>query len=405
MSLSKIAINLKASPTLAMNEAARVLKEKGEAVIHLGAGEPKTKVPFEAVVSGAAKLTTAEIRYTPTKGIPAMLKAIINYTKENYHKTIGANNIVVSNGAKHSIYNIMITLLDPGDEVIIVAPYWVSYPDIVKMVHGVPVIVTPEDNGFCPKIDEITKKVSSKTKAILLNSPNNPSGVVYPEDLIREVVEFCEEKGIYLIMDDIYHKLVYDGKTAPSCYNFSKKDINSSYIIVINGVSKLYAMTGFRVGWTIASEEVTKAMINVQGQNSTCVSVVLQAAAAGALNGPQSGVKNLQVTLENHRNVMMKELDAFEGVKTVKPNGTFYVMPDFSYYEKDSIKLANFLLEKAKVVTVPGVEFGIEGHIRMSICGSLKDIIEGVARIKWALDPNSPKEIYIGDKLVTRDWN
>jgi len=145
-------------------------------------------------------------------------------------------------------------------------------------------------------------------------------------------------------------------------------------------------------------------MINVQGQNSTCVSVVLQAAAAGALNGQQSGVKNLVVTLENHRNVMLDELKALKGVKVVKPGGTFYIMPDFSYYEKDSIKLANFLLEKAKLVTVPGVEFGIEGHIRMSICGSLKDITEGVARIKWALDPDSPKEIYIGDNLVRRDW-
>ncbi len=404
MTLSQIAANLKASPTLAMNEAARVLREKGEAVIHLGAGEPKTKVPFEAVIGGAAKLTTAEIRYTPTKGIPALLKAIINYTEENYNKTIGANNIVVSNGAKHSIYNIMITLLDPGDEVIIVAPYWVSYPDIVKMVHGVPVIVTPEDKGFCPTIDEITKKVRSKTKAIMLNSPNNPSGIVYPKELIKKIVEYCEEKGIYLIMDDIYHKLVFDGQTTPSCYDYAKDDINSSYIIVINGVSKVYAMTGFRVGWTIANKEVTKAMINVQGQNSTCVSVVLQAAAAGALNGQQSGVKNLQVTLENHRNVMMDELKALKGVKVVKPGGTFYIMPDFSHYEKDSIKLANFLLEKAKVVTVPGVEFGMEGHIRMSICGSLKDITDGVARIKWALDPDSPKEIYIGDNLVRRDW-
>jgi len=195
MSLSQIAANLKASPTLAMNEAARVLREKGEAVIHLGAGEPKTKVPFEAIVSSAAKLTTAEIRYTPTKGIPPLLKAIIKYTEENYNKTVGATNIVVSNGAKHSIYNIMITLLDPGDEVIIVAPYWVSYPDIVKMVHGVPVIVTPKDTGFCPTIDEIISGVTSKTKAIMLNSPNNPSGIVYPAEFIREVVEYCEEKG------------------------------------------------------------------------------------------------------------------------------------------------------------------------------------------------------------------
>ncbi len=404
MSISQIAKDIKESPTLAMNEAARLLREKGEAVIHLGAGEPKTKVPIDAILSSAAKLTTGEVRYTPTEGIPSMMKAIIRYTEDNYNKIIGPRNLIVSNGAKHSLYNIMLTILNPTDEVIILAPYWVSYPDIVKMVHGVPVIVTPEDGSFQPKMEDIVKKVGSYTKAIIVNSPNNPSGAVYSADFIREIVEFCEKKGIYLIMDDIYHKLVFDGKTAPSCYDYSKDNSDSSHIIVINGVSKLYAMTGFRVGWTIANEKIIKAMINVQGQNSTCVSVVLQTAAAAALNGVQSSVENLRLTLENNRNVMMAELNAFTGVKTIKPHGTFYCLPDFSAYEKNSAKLAKFLLEKALVVTVPGGEFGMDGHLRLSYCGSIKDIMTGVARIKWALDPESPNEIYIGDRKLRRDW-
>ncbi|HHI03651.1 MAG TPA: pyridoxal phosphate-dependent aminotransferase [candidate division Zixibacteria bacterium] len=404
MSISQIARDIKESPTLAMNEAARLLREKGEAVIHLGAGEPKTKVPIDAVLDSAAKLTTAEIRYTPTEGIPSLIKAVIRYTEENYNKIVGPKNIIVSNGAKHSLYNIMLTILNPQDEVIILAPYWVSYPDIVKMVHGVPIIVKPEDGRFHPRMEDIVEKVGSYTKAIIVNSPNNPSGVVYSADFIREIVEFCEKKGIYLIMDDIYHRLIFDGKTAPSCYDYSKDDSDSSHLIVINGVSKLYAMTGFRVGWTIANEKIIKAMINVQGQNSTCVSVVLQTAAAAALNGIQSCVENLRLTLENNRNVIMTELNAFTGVKTIKPEGTFYCLPDFRAYEKNSTKLANFLLEKAMVVTVPGGEFGMEGHLRLSFCGTIKDIMTGVARIKWALDPESPNEIYIGDRKLRRDW-
>lgn len=404
MSISQIAREIKESPTLAMNEAARLLKEKGEAVIHLGAGEPKTKVPIDAILSSAAKLTSAEVRYTPTEGIPALIKGIIRYTEDNYNKIVGPKNILVSNGAKHSLYNLMMTLINPQDEVIILAPYWVSYPEIVKMVYGIPVIVTPEDGRFHPRMEDIVQKVSSYTKVIIVNSPNNPSGVAYSEDFIREMVEFCEKKGIYLIMDDIYHKLVFDGKTAPSCYKFSKDDSDSSRLIVINGVSKLYAMTGFRVGWTIANRKIIEAMINVQGQNSTCVSVVLQAAAAGALNGIQSGVDSLRLTLQNNRDVMVNELKAFTGVKIIKPDGTFYCLPDFRAYEKDSVKLAKFLLEKAMVVTVPGKEFGMEGHLRLSYCGTIKEIMEGVARIKWALDPESPNEIYIGDRKMRRDW-
>lgn len=404
MSISQLAREIKDSPTLAMNEKARLLREKGEQVIHLGTGEPKSKVPIDAIISASSKLKTADIRYTPTEGTSALIKAVIRYTEENYNKIVGPENVIISNGAKHSLYNLMMSIINPQDEVIILTPYWVSYPEIVKMMYGIPVIVTPEDGRFEPRMEDIIEKVGSYTKAIIVNSPNNPSGAVYSEDLIAELVEFCEKKGIYLVMDDIYHKLVFDGRHAPSVYEYSKDDSDSSRLVVINGVSKSYAMTGFRIGWTIANRKIIEAMTNVQVQNSSCVSVVLQSAAAGALTGVQTGIESLRLTLQNNRDVMMTELGAFTGIKCIKPRGTFYCLPDFRAYEKDSIKLADFLLKKALVVTVPGVEFGMEGHLRLSYCGSVKEIMEGIARIKWAIDPESPNEIYIGDRKLRRDW-
>ena len=403
MSLSQLALEIKESPTLALNEKARVLKEKGEAVIHLGAGEPKSKVPFDAILSSAARLNTAEIRYTPTEGIPELIKAVVRYTEQHYQKIVGPQNVIVASGAKQAFYNLMMTLLNPQDEVLLLAPYWVSYPEIIRMLHGKPVVVAPGER-FQPRLDDISRAVTAKTKAIVVNSPNNPSGVVYPEDLIRGLVEFCEKKGLYLIMDDIYHKLVFDGKTAPSCYAFAKDNSDSSRLIVINGVSKMYAMTGFRIGWIVANTQIVKTCINVAAQNTSCPSVVTQAAAVGALNGDQSGVDALRLTLENNRNVMMNELNSFAGLKTTKPDGTFYCLPDFSAYDKDSGRLSKFLLEKALVVAVPGVEFGMEGHLRLSYCGTIKEIKEGVARIKWALDPKSPDEIFIGDRKTKRNW-
>jgi aspartate aminotransferase len=205
-------------------------------------------------------------------------------------------------------------------------------------------------------------------------------------------------------MDDIYHKLVFDGKKAVSVYKFAKDNSDSSRIIVINGVSKMYAMTGFRIGWAIANPKITKVMINVAAQNTSCPSVILQAAAEGALTGVQSSVESLRLHLENNRKVMLNELQSFTGIKIIPPDGTFYCLPDFRAYSKDSVALSKFLLEKALVVTVPGKEFGMEGHLRLSYCGTVKEIREGVARIKWALDPESPNEIYIGDRKMRRDW-
>lgn len=404
MNVSTLARSIAESPTLKLNEEARILREKGESVVHLGAGEPKNKAPISAILSSAAKLSTAEVKYTPTDGIPSLKKAIIKYTEENYDRIVAPENVIVSAGAKQSVYNVLYSIINPQDEVIILAPFWVSYPEMVRMVYGIPVIVTPEDGSFYPKMSDILNGVSPNTKAIVVNSPNNPSGVMYPESFIAEIVEYCEKKGIYLIMDDIYHKLVFDGVSAPSAYQFTTRDIESTRIISINGVSKLYGMTGFRIGWAVANRELVSIMSNVQSQITSCTAILLQAAAEGALTGVQSPVESLRLTLENNRNVMMEELKSFTGIKITKPNGTYYCLPDFRAYSNNSVELSRLLLKKALVVTVPGKEFGMEGHLRLSYAGSIKDITEGVARIKWALDPASPNEIYIGDRKLVRDW-
>ena len=251
MSISKLASSIEESPTLALNEAARLLRVKGEPVIHLGGGEPKNKAPITAILGSAAKLNAGDIKYAPTDGLPSLKKAIIRYTEEYYGRLVAPENVIVSTGAKQSIYNILFSIVNPQDEVILVAPYWVSYPEMVKMVYGIPVIVTPEDGTFQPRMEEIEGAVSSYTKAIIVNSPNNPSGGMYSEEFIADIVEFCERKDIYLILDDIYHRLVFDGQHPPSPYQFTDQDVENTRLIVVNGVSKLYGMTGFRIGWTV----------------------------------------------------------------------------------------------------------------------------------------------------------
>ncbi len=404
MTVSQLARAIHASATLRLNEQARLLRERGEPVIHLGIGEPKNKTPINAILASAARLKAGDIKYTPTDGLPSLKKAIVRYMEEQYEKLVAPENIIVTEGAKQAIFNVLFSILNPQDEVIILAPYWVSYPEIVKMCYGVPVIVTPEDGTFIPRLEEIERAVSSYTKAIIVNSPNNPSGALYDEALIASLVEFCERRDLYLIMDDIYHRLVFDGKQAPIAYRYAKKDLENAKLIVINGVSKLYGMTGFRIGWIVAPRRLTEVMINVQAQTTSCPSVVSQAAAEGALTGAQSVVESLRLSIENNRNVMLQALGTFRNLRLIPPEGTFYCLPDFRAYSQDSESLAQFLLEKALVVTVPGSEFGMQGHLRLSFAGSVKEIIEGVERIKWALDPEAPNEIYIGDRKKVRDW-
>ncbi len=275
MSISQVARDIHAPATLAMNEQARLLRLKGEPVIHLGAGEPKNRAPITAVLGAAGVLRDGDVKYTPTEGTPAMRQAVIRYTEENYGRAVAPENVVVSNGAKQALWNLLYSIINPQDEVVILAPHWVSYPEMVKMMYGVPVVVKPEDGSFHPRMQDIEQVVGSYTKAIIVNSPNNPSGEVYSREFMAELVEFCEKKGIWLISDDIYHRLIFDGVQWTNPYSLTDKSIDDSRVVIINGVSKLYGMTGFRIGWVVAPRKLAETITNVQAQ--------VTSAAAGGL--------------------------------------------------------------------------------------------------------------------------
>lgn len=404
MSLSLIGQAIGESATLKLNAKAALLKSQGEPVIHLGGGEPKSKAPKDAITAANSLLNTAEIRYTPADGTPELKKAIIKYTEEFYGRSVQPANVIVSGGAKQSIMVAMQAILNPNDEIMFPAPYWVSYPEMAKLVAANSVIVHPKENIYLPTIQDFEDNITDKTKCIIINSPNNPSGAMYSEKFISEIVEFCEKRDIWLMMDDIYHRLIFDGKKPISCYQFAKNLSETSKIIVINGVSKQYAMTGFRIGWAVGNKELVNCMTNIQSHQTSGPSSLSQKAAVGAINGDQSSVAELCSALEYNRNVLSELLDSIPNVKHHKPDGTFYCFVDFSAYFKDSRKLSEFLLENVKVVTVPGIEFGLDGFLRISTCGSTHDLKEGIERIRWALDPNAPKEFYIGVRKIVKDW-
>ncbi len=404
MNLSQLASSIAESPTLKLNALAKSMQAEGIPVIHLGGGEPKNKAPRSAVEAATAYLAAGDVKYTPSAGSPSLRKAAAEYTEKNYGRKAAVENVIISSGAKQTLYNLLFTLLDPGDEVVVPAPFWVSYPEMIRMTGGVPVVVPASPETHIPRAEDLLGAITAHTRAIIINSPNNPSGALYPAELVEEIVRFCERKEIWLIADDIYHKLVFDGLQAPNPCAYTGRGVEESRLIILNAVSKIYGMTGFRIGWAVAPKAVIKVMNNIQAATTSCNSGILMAAAEAALKGPQEGVAELVSFLETNRDAMLKALAEIPGVRVVKPQGTFYSLPDFSAFGKDSMTLCQFLLEKASVVTVPGKEFGAENHLRLSYCGARADVLEGVARIRWALDPASPKEIRIGEKTAVRDW-
>lgn len=400
ISLSHLADTIGDSPTLKINARARALKKAKEPIIHLGGGEPQYPAPQAAVDAIIEKAKSRKIKYSPSSGTPELKEAVLKYTLENYGRKFEPQNVLVSAGAKQALFNFLLAAVNPGDEVVFPAPYWVSYPEMVKMAGGVPVIVRPE-NGDAVTPEQIKRAVTPKTKAILINSPCNPSGVIFDEDFIRSVVEFAEEKQLFLVMDDIYHKLVFDGKTVPNPCQYAKEGNN---LVIVNGVSKVYGLTGLRIGWAVsANKELIAAMSRMQAQSTSCNSDLSEAAAAAALLGDQSVVDDLRTVLQDNRNALLEELAKIPHVKVNRPAGTFYSFADFSYYNPDSNALAQYLLDKALVAVVPGASFGLEGYLRISYCADKDSVVEGVRRIRWALDETSPAEIKIGDKLVKRD--
>lgn len=404
MRLSQLATSIPPSATVKLNAMARALKQQGKPVIHMGVGEPQNPAPEAAIQAGVEALQKGYIKYAPTPGLPGLRNAIVHYTEEAYGRRIAPENVIVSVGAKHALFNLLYALLDPGDEAIILAPYWVSYPEMVRMVRGRPVVVTPPPGEYLPTFEAIERAVTPATRLLIVNNPNNPSGLTYPEELLASLVDFCERRQIFYLSDDIYHQLVFDGQTPPNVYRYTSRDVNESYVILINGISKLFGMTGFRIGWVVAPKPIIDVLATIQSQSTTCNPVVDQVAAEAALLQAKEDVTRLRAYLEENRDAVLAELAQTPAIKTPKPGGAFYCFPDFSAFQRDSVALSNFLLEKALVVTVPGKEFGMEGHLRLSYCGPREEMVEGARRIRWALDPTTPAEIVLGDQTVVRDW-
>ena len=402
MSFSKLANSIGASVTLKLNAEAAKMRAAGDPVIHLGGGEPKSLAPDSAVAAGISMLETGEIRYTPAAGTPAMRDAIIAYTEKFYGRKVDRTNVMASAGAKQAIMVALLALVDPGDEVVFPVPYWVSYPDMTRLAGGVPVPVHAADSSFQPTLDEMTAAITPRTRVVLLNSPNNPSGKVFDGDWLRGLVRYCEERDIYVMMDDIYHRLVFDGRRVVHCYECTDRSVDDAKLIVLNGVSKQYAMTGFRIGWAVGPKDLIKAMANIQSHQSGGPCSLSQTAAVAAIEGAQGSVGQLRQVLEGARDELMKLLGDIPGLKADTPEGTFYCFADFRAFDRDSTRLAARLLDKVQVVTVPGIEFGMEGFLRLSYCGPLEDVREGARRIKWLLDENGAPELRAGEKVFTR---
>ncbi len=400
LELSKLAGLIGDSPTLKINAKARALKRAGEPLIHLGGGEPTYPAPEAAVKAIEVKAASRKIKYSPSAGGPDMKAAALAYTAARYGRRYEADEIIISAGAKQALFNFLLAAVNPGDEVLFPAPYWVSYPDMVRLAGGTPVIARAQ-NGLCVTAAELKQYVSPKTKALILNSPCNPSGQIFPQDFIQEIVEFAEKENIFLVMDDIYRELVFDGASVPNPCAYAGRGEN---LVLVNGVSKLYGLTGLRIGWAAcANKPLIAAMGKMQAQSTSCNSDLSEAAAAAALTGDQACVADMRQILQANRDALLAELTQIPHVKAVKPQGTFYLFADFSYYNADSEALARYLLDKALVAVVPGKAFGMDGYLRISFCADRASVTEGARRIRWAVDKTAPNEIYIGDKLVKRD--
>lgn len=379
---------LKPSPTLSITAKANALKAEGVDVISFAAGEPDFNTPEPIQEAAIAAIRAGVTKYTPSSGTKDLKEAIAAKLERENGLKYSPDQIVASCGAKHSVYNTMQVLVDPGDEVILIAPYWMTYADQIRLAGGVPVVIhTTGDADFVPTYDQLREAISPKTKAIILNTPSNPTGAALPRETLKEIAALALRHDFWIVADEIYERLIYGGTQHTSIATLGKDVYDRT--ITINGVSKSYSMTGWRIGFAAAPLAVAKAMSNLQDQVTSNPTSFAQKGAVAAYAMPAESVEAMRAEFEGRRDLVVRLLREIPGLKVPEPKGAFYVFPDVSHYLGEGIAsdvdLATYLLEKANVATVPGSVFEGVGHLRMSYAASRNDIERGVARIAEAL--------------------
>ncbi|ADL07931.1 pyridoxal phosphate-dependent aminotransferase [Thermosediminibacter oceani] len=392
MNLSHKARNISPSPTLAVDAKAKQLKSEGYDVIGFGAGEPDFDTPDFIKSAAVNAINQGFTKYTPVAGIPELKKAVADVLRQDIGVSYEANQIIVSNGAKQCLFNALYCLCDPGDEVLVPLPYWVSYPELVKLCGGTPVMVpTSEAQDFKLKADAIKPLITKKTKVLIINSPNNPTGSVYTREDLEEIAKLALENDIFVISDEIYDRLVYDGETHVSIASLNSDIYNRT--LVVNGVSKAYAMTGWRIGFAAGPRELIKAMTDLQSHATSNPNSIAQKASLEALTNParKQVIEAMVREFSRRRQYMVERINKIEGLSCRMPKGAFYVMMNVSetfgkYIDgriiKDSTTFAEALLEKYKVAVVPGIAFGADDYVRLSYATSMENIEKGLDRIQ-----------------------
>jgi len=392
--IAERAKKIKPSPTLAVDSRAKELKAKGFDIVNFGVGEPDFDTPEHIKEAAIRAIRDGFTKYTPVGGIDELKEAIIEKLERDNGLKYNKENIIVSCGAKHSLYNIAQALYGPGDEVIIPAPYWVSYPDQVLINEAQPVIVdTYEEDDFMLRPEALKDKITKRTKAIILNYPSNPTGFIYSKEVLQKIAEIALENNIYIISDEIYEKLIYDGKKHISIASLSEEIKNKT--IVVNGLSKSHAMTGWRIGYAAGPAEIIKTMTKIQSQSTSNPTSISQKAAVAALKGSQDCVEVMRKEFEKRRDYIVREINKIPGISCKMPLGAFYAFPNVKSILgrksgdmeiNSSMNLSIYLLEKAMVAVVPGSAFGAEGYIRISYATSMENLSKGIERIRETLE-------------------
>lgn len=391
--LSNRAKGLKPSPTLAINAKAKALQAQGIRVISFGAGEPDFDTPQNIKQAAIKAIQEGFTKYTAVGGIDELKDAIIEKFRRDNGLSFKRSEVIASCGGKHSFYNLAQALFDPGDEVIIPAPYWVSYPPMVALAEAVPVILnTREEEDFKVLPEALKRAITPRTKALILNTPSNPTGTAYTRKELAEIAEIALSHDFFVISDEIYEKIVYDGFEFVSIAALGEEIKKKT--VIVHGVAKTYAMTGWRIGYAAGPEEIIAAMANIQSQSTSNPTSIAQKASVEALIGPQDEVRRMVSAFAERRRYIVDRLNRMEGVSCYNPAGAFYAFPNFSSYYGRSFKgrrilnsmdLADYLLEEARVAVVPGREFGADEFERLSFATSMENIEEGLNRIEEAL--------------------